>query len=146
MSPRLASHKISTNIGAIVADDLIDSDDEMGNDLTLVGDSDGLDDEGLDDEDVYGEDGKQSDEDDENSDMDDDSGNEDNCLDDDDVPKKREHRGLSLIFPFLYLFSLPLAKSVEVDDDDALKKCKRKGLSLVFPFRYLLSSSPQKRA
>jgi hypothetical protein len=105
MSPRLASRKILTNIGAIAADDLIDSDDEMGNDLTLVDDSGGHDDEGLDDEDVYGEDGRQSDEDDENSDMDGDSGNEDNKLDDDDVPKKRERRGLSPVSPLLYLFS-----------------------------------------
>jgi hypothetical protein len=107
MSLRLASRKIST--GAIAADDLIDSDDEMGNDLTLVDNSGGHDNEGLNDEDVYGEDGRQSDEDDENSDMVGDSGNEDGYLDDDDAPKKRD---LSLVFPFLYLFSPCLQQRV----------------------------------
>ncbi|KAJ7700665.1 hypothetical protein B0H14DRAFT_2648659 [Mycena olivaceomarginata] len=130
MSLRLASRKISTNIGAIAADDLIDSDDEMGNNLTLLNDSGGHDDEGLDDEDVYGEDRRQSDEDDENSNMDGDLGNEADNLGDDNAPRSANIE----VFPWFFRFFIfltclqqrVLRKSIEVEDDDDVAKKRRR--------------------
>jgi hypothetical protein len=62
-------------------------------------------------------------------------------VDDNDAPKKRKRRGLSLVFPFRYL-TLPSEKSIEVEDDnDAPKKHRHRGSCFVF-FCLVLILSP----